>query len=45
MRVVTICHQMDDKWFKAQQKRVGVTADQIAAEMGRDRSAVSSIYT
>ncbi|MCB1349826.1 MAG: helix-turn-helix transcriptional regulator [Maritimibacter sp.] len=43
--MVTICHQMDDKWFKAQQKRVGVTADQIAAEMGRDRSAVSSIYT
>lgn len=36
---------MDDKWFKAQQKRVGVTAEDIAKKMGRDRSAVSHIYT
>lgn len=36
---------MDDKWFKKQQKRVGVTADVIAKKMGRDRSAVSHIYT
>jgi len=41
---VTIYHQMDDKWFKKQQKRAGVTADDIAAEMGRDRSVVSRIY-
>lgn len=36
---------MDDKWFKAQQKRVGVTADQIAAVLGRDRSVVSKILS
>ncbi|MEO1637747.1 MAG: helix-turn-helix transcriptional regulator [Pseudomonadota bacterium] len=36
---------MDDKWFKLQQKRAGVTAEDIAAEMGRDRSVVSRIYT
>lgn len=35
---------MDDKWFKMQQKRVGVTADQIADLLGRDRSVVSKIY-
>ena len=34
---------MDDKWFKAQQKKVGITADQIAAVLGRDRSVVSKI--
>ena len=36
---------MDDKWFKRQQKIAGVTADQIAAVVGRDRSVVSRIYT
>lgn len=36
---------MDDKWFKAKQKARGVTADEIAKKMGRDRSAVSHIYT
>lgn len=36
---------MDDKWFKQQQKIAGVTADEIANEMGRDRSIVSRIYT
>lgn len=35
---------MDDKWFKKQQKRVGVTAEDIAEELGRDRSVVSRIY-
>lgn len=35
---------MDDKWFKAQQRRVGVTADEIAKKLGRDRSLVSRIY-
>lgn len=34
---------MDDKWFKAQQKRVGVTAEDIAKKMGRARSNVSHI--
>lgn len=34
---------MDDKWFKAHQKKVGVTADQIADVLGRDRSVVSKI--
>ena len=36
---------MDDKWFKTQQKRVGVTADQIADRLGRDRSVVSKILS
>lgn len=36
---------MDDKWFKAQQRRVGVTAEDIAARMGRVRSTVSHIYS
>jgi len=36
---------MDDKWFKQQQKKVGVTADEIANRMGRSRSIVSHIYT
>lgn len=34
---------MDDKWFKTQQKRVGVTAEDIARKMGRARSNVSHI--
>jgi len=36
---------MDDKWFKLRQKKVGVTAEDIAARLGRDRSVVSRIYT
>lgn len=36
---------MDDKWFKKRQKELGVTADQIAEKMGRNRSAVSHIYS
>lgn len=36
---------MDDKWFKSQQKRLGITADQIAARLGRDRSIVSKILS
>lgn len=36
---------MDDRWFKAQQKKVGVTADVIAARIGRDRSVVSKILS
>lgn len=35
---------MDDKWFKQKQKQVGVTAEEIARELGRDRSVVSRIY-
>jgi len=35
---------MDDKWFKKQQKRVGVTAEDIARKMGRSRTNVSHIY-
>lgn len=34
---------MDDKWFKAQQKKAGVTAEDIARRMGRSRSNVSHI--
>lgn len=36
---------MDEKWFKARQKEVGVTADDIARRMGRTRSNVSHIYS
>jgi SOS-response transcriptional repressor LexA len=36
---------MDDKWFKAQQKKVGITADAIADVIGRDRSVVSKILS
>ena len=36
---------MDDKCFKQQQKRDGVTADAIAAILGRDRSVVSKILS
>ncbi|WP_226783164.1 helix-turn-helix domain-containing protein [Oceaniglobus trochenteri] len=35
---------MDDKWFKQRQKIAGVTADEIAARLGRDRSLISRIY-
>lgn len=42
--MVTTCHQMDDKWFKAQQKRADVTAEDIGKALGRDRSVVSRIY-
>lgn len=35
---------MDDKWFKRQQKRAGVTAEDIADKLGRDRSVVSRLY-
>jgi transcriptional regulator with XRE-family HTH domain len=36
---------MDDKWFKAQQKRAGVTAEDIARRAGKARSNVSNILT
>ncbi|MEX0306049.1 MAG: hypothetical protein AB3N12_01570 [Ruegeria sp.] len=35
---------MDDKWFKHRQKIAGVTAEDIANKLGRDRSVVSRIY-
>lgn len=35
---------MDDKWFKQRQKQIGVTAEDIAREAGRDRSVVSRVY-
>ncbi len=36
---------MDEAWFKRQQKLAGVTAEHIAALIGRDRSIVSKIYS
>lgn len=36
---------IDDKWFKAAQKKVGVTSEDIAARAGRTRTSVSNIYT
>lgn len=36
---------MDAQWFKAQQKKAGVTAEDIADRMGRVRSTVSHIYS
>ena len=34
---------MDDKWFKQQQKKIGVTSEDIASAMGRSRTNVSKI--
>lgn len=39
------CYRMDDKWFKAQQRKAGVTAEDIALKMGRSRSNVSHILS
>lgn len=36
---------MDDRWFKARQRELGVTADMIADARGRDRSVISKIYS
>jgi SOS-response transcriptional repressor LexA len=36
---------MDDKWFKRQQKKIGVTAEDIAAARGLSRVNVSHILT
>ncbi len=36
---------MDEKWFKQRQKEAGVTAEDIAQKLGRNRSAVSHIYS
>lgn len=36
---------IDDKWFKAQQRKVGATTEDIARRANRARSAVSNIYT
>lgn len=36
---------MDEKWFKQQQKRVGVTAEDIAKQRGMSRVNVSHILT
>lgn len=41
---VTTCNRMNDKWFKQQQKKVSVTAADIAAVRGLDRSVISKIY-
>lgn len=35
---------MDDKWFKAQLKLAGITAEEVAQKVGRDRSNVSHIF-
>ncbi len=39
-----LCGMIDDKWFKQQQRRAGVTAEDIALRLGKDRSLVSRIY-
>lgn len=39
-----LASMIDDKWFKQQQRKAGVTADDIARAAGRSRSAVSHIY-
>lgn len=36
---------IDDKWFKQQQRKVGVTTEDIAAKAGRTRTTVSNIYS
>lgn len=35
---------IDDKWFKTAQRRAGVTAEDVAKRLGKDRSLVSRIY-
>lgn len=35
---------MDVMWFKKQQKKAGVTAEDIAAKLGRHHSVISRIY-
>ena len=35
---------IDDKWFKQQQRRAGVTAEDIATLAGRTRTTISNIY-
>lgn len=35
---------MDEKWFKQQQRRVGKTSEDIGTALGRDRTIVSRIY-
>lgn len=37
-------HMIDDKWFRAAQRRAGVTAEDVANRLGKDRSLVSRIY-
>lgn len=44
VRSAYLSHMIDDKWFKQQQRRVGVTAEHIALRLGKDRSLVSRIY-
>lgn len=36
---------MDEKWFKAQKKKAGVTNADIAARLGRDHSVISKIVS
>lgn len=36
---------IDVVWFKKQQRKAGVTTEEIAARMGRTRTAVSHIYS
>lgn len=39
------CCGMDEKWFKTQKKKVGVTNAEIAARLGRDHSVISKIVS
>lgn len=36
---------IDEKWFKEQQRKVGVTSEDIARHAGRTRTSISNIYT
>lgn len=36
---------MDEKWFKDQKKRVGVTNAEIAARLGRDHTVISKLVS
>ena len=36
---------IDEKWFKQQQRRMGVTSEDIAQRAGRTRTSISNIYT
>jgi SOS-response transcriptional repressor LexA len=39
-----MAQEIDDKWFRQKQKQAGITAEHIAARLGKDRSVVSRIY-
>lgn len=42
---VITCDRMDEKWFRAQKRKAGVTNAEIAALRGRDHTVITKIVT